>query len=520
MFKQIEKYEFAIFVAAICMISAGILGFYVKIFNMAPPLPVEVIHLPILCGMALTIILRLRESVFGLLSIFPYFVLMLLAVASFKWSQQPELTLRDSIMAMIYVLYLATMCWCYSWKKLIEGMWIALFGMTIVSILLYFGVPGVGRMAETHIGAMSGVWIEKNAAGQAGVFGAILALARIAISPKTFVSSMVSFFAFTLLLLLTTSKTSLVAYLIGCAGFGWVFMMRRSLPIAMATLWSSIVIGGLAISWVRGNVAEVLGLLGKSATFTGRSEIWQAVEISLARRPLLGHGFSGYWDEVVYGKTLAYVYDDLQFLPRHSHNSLIEMKLNLGLIGAGLMVGSIALYLVISLMKTRKSHGAYFAIPFTAAAIIIGIFESVLANPSNFAGAAIILVAAKMTRPVLLSEMQSGFWMTVNGLRTQGEGPRKRKLYPVAAPQKSSIPQRPGLSLSEPAPRPAIRTPQRRATDPKPTQFGPAELGFIDRRKSRARTFTDRRRPGGPMTAAKIQGRLLARRRGERPMPA
>lgn len=498
MFRYIARFEFAIFVAAICMISGGIMGFYVKLFNMAPPLPVEALHLPIIGGMVLTIILRLRESVFGLLSILPYFFLTLLALASYQWSMQPELTLRDSITAIIYVLYLATMCWHYNWKQLIEGMWLAMFGMTVFSLILYFGIPNIGRMAETHVGAMGGVWIEKNAAGQAGVFGAGLALARLAITPKTFKMSLASFFAFTLLLLLTTSKTSLVAYLIGCAGFGWVFMMRRGLPVAMMTLWTSLVFGGLAISWVKSNTAEVLGLLGKSSTFTGRSEIWEAVQFSLANRPLLGHGYSGYWDEIVYGKTLAYVYDDLQFLPRHSHNSLIEMKLNLGLVGAGILAGCILFYIVVTLMKTRKSHGAYFAIPFTASALIIGMFESVLAYPSNFAGAVIILVAAKMIRPVLLCEMQSGFWTAVNALRTDNrEGPKRRRIYPAMPQQAPALPQ--------------LRVPQSR------NAYGPAELGFIDRRAARARQFIERRRPGGPMTAAKIAGRLLARRQGERP---
>ncbi len=442
--KIVDRLEFSIFILAICMISAGVLGLYLKIFNMAPPAPGEFVHLPIMCLMALVIIVRLREATFGLLSILPYFFLMLLAVASFKWSQQPALTIREGITALLNVLFLATMCWRYSWKQLIEGMWIAMFGMVVFSLILYVAVPSIGRMAETHIGAMSGIWIEKNAAGQIGVFGACLALARMAITPKTFMVSMLSFLIFTLFLLLTTSKTSLVAYLLVCTGFGWVFMMRRSLPVSMMTLSVSLIGGGLLVSWIKGNTAEVLGLLGRSATFTGRSEIWQAVEFSLADKPFLGHGYMAYWGKDLYGRTLAYVYDDLQFLPLHSHNSFIEMKLNLGLVGLSILVGSLILYAIIALAKVRQSHGAYFVIPFMMAALIIGAFESVLASPANFAGAIIVLVAAKMARPTLFSEKQSGFWTTVNNFRTEGHGPFKRPLRPAASPvfrSAASMPQ-------------------------------------------------------------------------------
>ncbi len=462
--QHINRLEFLIFIAAICMMSAGIVGFYVKLFHGAPPGPVEVLYLPIIAGMGLTVVYRLREAVFGLVSVLPYFLLMLLAVASFKWSQQPTVTLRESFLAMIFTIYLATMCWRYSWKQLIEGMWIALLGMVLLSMVLYVAMPSIGKMADIHVGAMSGVWMEKNAAGQIGVFGACLALARLAISPKTMMSSLLSFLIFSVFLIMSTSKTSLVAYIVGCGGFGWVFLMRRNLPVSMVTLWTSLVGGGLLVNWVKGNTETVLSMLGRSATFTGRSEIWQSLQISLADRPMWGHGYSAYWDEVVYGKTLAYVYDDLQFLPKHSHNSFIEMKLSLGMVGAYLLVGAIAFYLVMSLIRVRNTHGAYFAVPFMAAAIVISMFESVLAGPSTFAGAVLILVAGKMVRPSLPEEAKSGFWKVVNGIRGIAQKTGGGAVRP-AAPQWSRAPQAQPASFAKPV----YRGPERRKTNLSPS---------------------------------------------------
>lgn len=449
MLKSITKLEFAIFIAAICMISAGILGFYVKLFGGAPPLPIEVIHFPIILGMLAVITLRLREAVFGVMSVMPYILLMLLALASFRWSLNPAFTFREAIISLIYVVYIATMCWRYSWKELIEGMWIAMFAMACASIFLFFLVPSIGENSVPHAGALAGVWIEKNATGQAATFGACLALARFAISPKTFFTSGASFVIFTAMLLLTTSKTSLVAYIVACASFGWVFLMRRNLVTFMATTWVSLVGGGFLVYFIKNNTEAVLGLLGRSSTFTGRSEIWKSVEISLADRPLLGHGFSGYWDLEVYGKTLAYVFEDLDYLPRHSHNSFIEMQLNLGLVGLSLLVGSLAIYLLISVLRIRNSHGAYFVLPFTLAALIIGCFESVLAYPGNFAGAIIVLAAGKMIRPALASERSSGLWNTIRAMAKLGTSqdakgmphPAIQTLQPSFAERRVSAPQ-------------------------------------------------------------------------------
>ena len=101
MSKLIDRLEYAIFVSGICVISAGILGFYVKLFGGAPPLPIEAIYLPVILGMIAVIALRLRESVFGLMSVLPYFFLMVFALASYRWSLNPSFTIREALISII-----------------------------------------------------------------------------------------------------------------------------------------------------------------------------------------------------------------------------------------------------------------------------------------------------------------------------------------------------------------------------------------------------------------------------------
>ena len=444
--KLFEFIEYILFIAAICVITAGVSGLYLKIFKMNPPVTKLAIEMPVMLGMALVLIIRLRETAFGMMSMMPFVILGLLMVMSFYWSQFRVDTLKEALPSLLNILYLGYAAWRYDWKQLINGIWIAMFGMVMLSLALFVGAPDIARMSDVHAGTMSGIWIEKNAAGQIGTFGAIVALARLAINPKTFITSGVSFLFFTLFLLLTTSKTALVAYLFGCAGFAWVFLMRRFLPVSLATLWASIFVGFFSVIWVRGNMETVFGLLGRSSTFTGRADVWKAVQVSLERRPLLGHGYSAYWNEEQYmGKTIALVMEDLKYYPNHSHNSFVEMGLNLGMVGVTILAVAIILTVIASFWKIRASHGAYFAIPFLLAALIAGSFESVLAYPANFAGAMIVLVCAKMMRPVQYSEGQATLLNTMRrlGRHVVNDRPSIEPIVPEPVPMPSMTPYQP-----------------------------------------------------------------------------
>lgn len=405
--KPFQIFEHVTLFAAVIMFTGGLMGLYLKLFNMSPPASYLFLHVPILGAMCAVMVFRFRQTILGAMSILPFVLLAGLAVVSFKWSLLPSLSLREGMLTLILTLYLGYAGWRFTWREIIGTLWLAMILMVVFSFFLYVAVPKIGRMQEIFVGTMTGVWLEKNTAGQIGTFGALLSLARMALQPKKAISSMVAFGLFSAFLLLTTSKTSLVAYLLGVSMFGWVFLMRRGLPVYLTTAWTTIFGSIFVVTFVRGNTEAILEALGKNATFTGRSEIWKAVKISLNDRPLLGHGYSAYWDEYYLGKTISYVFDDLGFEPHHSHNSYIDMQLSLGQVGLTLFVIGLVWAAAVSLHKVRRSNGTYFAIPFIAAALVIGTFESVLAMPGNFAGAVIILVMAKMTRPVIGWERHS-----------------------------------------------------------------------------------------------------------------
>ena len=78
--------------------------------------------------------------------------------------------------------------------------------------------------------------------------------------------------------------------------------------------------------------ASLLTDMGRDPTLTGRTEIWNQV-LALATNPLLGTGFESFW----LGDRLQRIWSIWWWHPNEAHNGYIEVYLNLGWIGVGLL---------------------------------------------------------------------------------------------------------------------------------------------------------------------------------------
>jgi O-antigen ligase len=76
---------------------------------------------------------------------------------------------------------------------------------------------------------------------------------------------------------------------------------------------------------------RVIAVLGRSADLTGRTQIWALASFYIPERPVLGYGYSGFWNgaspesltiEHAMGGKIMY-----------SHNGYLETLLNLGVVG-------------------------------------------------------------------------------------------------------------------------------------------------------------------------------------------
>jgi len=76
----------------------------------------------------------------------------------------------------------------------------------------------------------------------------------------------------------------------------------------------------------------VVESLGRDPTLTGRTELWAQV-LNLTANPVLGTGFESFW----LGKRLEKLWSIYWWHPNESHDGYLEVYLNLGWIGVGLL---------------------------------------------------------------------------------------------------------------------------------------------------------------------------------------
>lgn len=83
------------------------------------------------------------------------------------------------------------------------------------------------------------------------------------------------------------------------------------------------------------NYETILTSIGRDSTLTGRTELWSVVWNSFLQRPWMGHGYSAFWVGAL-GPS-SEVWASVHWQPPNAHNGMLDVLLELGLIGASLV---------------------------------------------------------------------------------------------------------------------------------------------------------------------------------------
>jgi O-antigen ligase len=109
---------------------------------------------------------------------------------------------------------------------------------------------------------------------------------------------------------------------------------------------------------------NVLGMLGRDATFTNRTELWAVVR-GLQKNVVVGTGFMSFWT----GDRMAAVWKALGAGVNQAHNGYLEQYLNLGYVGVAFIfaVALSALFMILKQLKTDFAAGVLRLCVLTAA---------------------------------------------------------------------------------------------------------------------------------------------------------
>jgi O-antigen ligase len=281
--------------------------------------------------------------------------LSLIAAASAAWSQDPVFTLRRSA-----VLFATTAFGVYFGSRYSISEQLRLLAWTCALIVLTsFGLglflPDYGVDHLLHPGDWRGVFIHKNVLARVMLLSVLVFhFVRPTIFGKL---RWVGIAACLGLLALSRSVTGVVVFALLLATLPLWRLVRSNLTIIIP---AGIVIGFVTVGaavLVAMHGRELLDVLHRSPTLTGRTDLWPAVLVSIGKRPWLGYGFNAFWMGMQ-GES-ASVITRLGWAPAHAHNGFFDLLLDLGILGLGtFLAGYLSLWNK-SLRLLRSATGPY-----------------------------------------------------------------------------------------------------------------------------------------------------------------
>lgn len=265
----------------------------------------------------------------------------LLACLSYFWSDAPDVTSRAALQYLSHVVCAVIAA------KVIDARTLSIGAIAGIAVILAYSMLVGGYVYDALDGTYSfvGAFGSKNQLGfyaslgvlfgcyfalflTRGRIARLLALGVVLLSAASLVMSQSA-----TSMLATPAAIAMIVAIAGLEAFSPTH--RRIFFAAGLVLAGTAVLAALNV----GTIDMVLGAFGKDSTLTGRTYLWQQGIDASANTPLLGIGYAAYW---VQGFSEAErLWNEFYITSRtgfHFHNTYIEALVELGYVGAAMIV--------------------------------------------------------------------------------------------------------------------------------------------------------------------------------------
>ncbi|WP_134684443.1 O-antigen ligase family protein [Brevibacillus migulae] len=290
-------------------------------------------------------------------------LLLFFTTCSLFWSYAPEVTLRR-IVALFgttaFGIYLAAR---YSMKEQLRLVAFMLGAAIVLSVIFAWVLPGYGIYSEDRGEAWRGIFVHKNILGRLMALSSLVFL-LLCMAQRQRRSLYAGFLGLSLcLLILSNSKTALIIFLFQLIVFTMMPMLRMKNKLLAVFLGIVLILAGsltfLAVDI--GTVAEAsLESMDRDVTLTGRTDLWMALFDRVKEHPYLGYGYSGFWLGNA-GESYQILLDT-GWMPVHSHNGLLDILIDLGVVGLILFFVTFSAGMArgVRLIQTTRSIESYW----------------------------------------------------------------------------------------------------------------------------------------------------------------
>jgi exopolysaccharide production protein ExoQ len=318
-------------------------------------------------ALSLALLVPHRRRAFTILSRnLPLLGVLAVALVSVLWADNPGVTFRRSVAlagTSLFALYLVTV---FTEAVLYRQVFLSLCLVCFASLAAVALLPQWGVMEGLHAGAWRGVFVHKNVLGRVAGVALLVGIAEV-----LFVRRLPRHWGPVLMIvggtaMLGTRSAGALVVSLGILSAGLLARATARTPLIRAALGC---FGGSALLVLSQAAALEAwpGMLGRDATLTGRTGLWETLVSAFWMRPLTGFGFDSYWVDPVapYGSLSHW----LSWTPHHAHNGYLEIMLSTGLIGC------VATLLLFGSLLARLRPGAGTRSPSGSAAGQVGHFR-------------------------------------------------------------------------------------------------------------------------------------------------
>ena len=266
----------------------------------------------------------------------------LYGILTVLWSPNMTKTLTYSIVFSFNVVSIILIRQLFTLRQLLYGITIAIFILSILSILLSFLGVEMVKYYDPHnrptlIGTVPirGLFNHKITAGLYSAIGAFLALILMRGWSRIIICGVCLFFN-----LLTGSATGISLVFMGlmlCGLFEIAKNLRLSSRFLVTTLLV-IIIGLLVLFELFGQ--QVLIWLGRDPTLTGRTTLWGWGMVASFDRPVFGWGYLGYIGSDEYKIAIKQFAKFLNYNVPHFHSSYVQIFVDYGYVISSLIIGA------------------------------------------------------------------------------------------------------------------------------------------------------------------------------------
>lgn len=296
------------------------------------------------------------------------------------WSIDPQVTARRGILYLFFVIGSIGVASNLDGEEFMDVLRGICFVSAIGSVILLYVYPYNAWMPQHD--AWRGLFAHKNTLGEMMATGTLASLHGIRVGAKRRLFGIATLMACIYVAYYARSSTALLTIFVFCATDGLLILLRRGgisriLGISLIVILTPIA----AVAAVSPD--SLLEMIGKDPTLTGRTDVWAYVMYYISERPMLGWGLYAFWASA--NPLAETIWTEVGWTVPHAHNGLLEMLLEVGIVGTTFFVSLFARNVAMALraLRTPAKELAISSLFCYGGIVLVGVSEVALVDPSQ-----------------------------------------------------------------------------------------------------------------------------------------